>query len=267
MSISAKNLSVTTNGRKILDNLSFYCRAGEITAIIGENGAGKSTLINCLSGVSRFDGSISLNKHPIESLSLSKLAEYRAVLPQHSSLNFPFSVHEVVRLAMSLACLSHEGQESIIAECLELTDATQFSQRDYLQLSGGEKQRVQLARVLAQLRAHKHDEDRFLFLDEPTSALDLKHQYSTLKMLRKLCKKDTPDNIGALVIVHDLNLASFYCDKILLLDSGKLIAHDTPENIFRHKIIEQSFGIDVIINNHPNINKPYLIPRLPSTQT
>ncbi|MFQ3244227.1 MAG: iron complex transport system ATP-binding protein [Arenicella sp.] len=267
MSIQATKLSVTINGRKILDDLNFTCRASEITAIVGENGAGKSTLLNCLAGVSKFAGELTLNQYPIESLSLATLAKYRAVLPQSSSLNFPFSVHEVVRLAMSLGCLSQTEQEKIIADSLALVDATQFIDRDYLHLSGGEKQRVQLARVLAQLHAHDHHQNRFLFLDEPTSALDLKHQYSTLKMLRELCtpnnaRIDPARNIGALVIVHDLNLASFYCDKILLLDGGRLIAHDTPEKIFQHHIIKKSFGIDVIVASHPDSNKPYLIPRL-----
>ncbi|MBL4673306.1 MAG: heme ABC transporter ATP-binding protein [Arenicella sp.] len=267
MSIQATNLCVTINGRKILDDLSFACRAGEITAIVGENGAGKSTLLNCLAGVSEFTGEITLNKYPIESLSLATLAKYRAVLPQNSSLNFPFSVDEVVRLAMSLGCLSQAEQEQIIVDSLALVDATQFIDRNYLHLSGGEKQRVQLARVLAQLRAHDHQENRFVFLDEPTSALDLKHQHSTLKMLRELCAPNSErghrsKNLGALVIVHDLNLASFYCDKILLLDGGRLIAHDTPEKILQHHIIKKSFGIDVIVGSHPDSNKPYLIPRL-----
>lgn len=266
MSIHVDNLSVTINGRKILVDLNFTCRPGEITAIVGENGAGKSTLMNCLAGVAEFVGEVTINSHPIRSLSLAKLAQYRAVLPQHSSLNFPFSVYEVVRLAMSLGCLSQEDQELIIADCLALVDATQFIDRDYLHLSGGEKQRVQLARVLAQLRAHAHRENRFLFLDEPTSALDLKHQYSTLKMLRELCTNNnshsSASNIGALVIVHDLNLASFYCDKILLLDGGRLIAHDAPKQIFQHDIIKKSFGIDVFIDHHPDTYKPYLIPRL-----
>ena len=267
MSISANNLSVTKNDRKILVDLNFTCRPGEITAIVGENGAGKSTLMNCLAGVAEFAGEVTINNHPIRSLSLAKLAQYRAVLPQQSSLNFPFSVYEVVRLAMSLGCLSQKDQELIIADSLALVDATQFIDRDYLHLSGGEKQRVQLARVLAQLRAHNHQENRFLFLDEPTSALDLKHQYSTLKMLRKLCtnnseRENSASNIGALVIVHDLNLASFYCDKILLLDGGRLIAHDAPEQIFQHNIIKRSFGIDVFIDHHPDTYKPYLIPRL-----
>jgi iron complex transport system ATP-binding protein len=217
--------------------------------------------------VAEFSGEVTINSHPIRSLSLAKLAQYRAVLPQNSSLNFPFSVHEVVRLAMSLGCLSQKEQEFIIADCLALVDAIQFIERDYLHLSGGEKQRVQLARVLAQLRAYSHQENRFLFLDEPTSALDLKHQYSTLKMLRELCtnnseRDDSASNIGVLVIVHDLNLASFYCDKILLLDGGRLIAHDASKKIFQRDIIKKSFGIDVFIESHPDTYKPYLIPKL-----
>lgn len=262
MSIDAKHLSVTIDGTKILDNLNFSCHPGQITAIAGENGAGKSTLINCLAGVCKLEGELTLNEQPIERLNLAELAQYRAVLPQQSNLNFPFSVDEVVRLAMSLTAISHEQQEAIITKCLEQVDASHFRRRNYLHLSGGEKQRVQLARVLAQLYAHNHSQSRFLFLDEPTSALDLKHQYATLKMLRELCTNNTIGDIGILVIVHDLNLASFYCDKIMLLDGGSLVAHDTPENVLQNDIIKNSFGIDVLIESHPNIGKPYLMPRV-----
>ena len=263
MSINVEGLSFAINNKKILDDLSFTLKAGEITAVVGENGAGKSSLFNCLSGVSKFNGVINLNGKPVKSMGLAELAKYRAVLPQNSNLSFPFSVNEVVRLAMSLGSLGFEEQEEIIVECLSLLDAEQFIDRNYTSLSGGEKQRVQIARVLAQLRAHKHQEDQFLFLDEPTSALDLKHQYATLKMLNKLSSSNGEfRNIGVVVIVHDLNLASLYCDKILVIEGGRLIKHDTPEQVLSTELISSTFNIDVLIDQHPNISKPYVIPRL-----
>jgi len=263
MSINVAKLSYSIGDKKILNDLSFTLNAGEITAVIGENGAGKSSLFNCLAGVSKFDGLISLNGQAVDRMSLAELAKYRAVLPQNSNLSFPFSVDEVVRLAMSLGSLSHQEQEAIIVECLSLLDAVQFIDRNYTSLSGGEKQRVQIARVLAQLCAHKHQGDQFLFLDEPTSALDLKHQYATLKMLNELSNIDSQARkIGVIVIVHDLNLASLYCDKVLLIDDGRLIKHDTPECVLNTSLIKSTFDIDVIIDQHPNIPKPYVIPRL-----
>lgn len=262
MSICVSNLSVKVANKRILNDLSFECHAGEITAIIGENGAGKSTLINCLAGTSKFEGHVKINGHPIQELSLSSLAQQRAVLPQNTSMNFPLNVGEVVRLALSLSKTSVEAQNHIIHHCLKMVDAEKFISRNYLHLSGGEKQRVQIARVLAQLHAHKIDGKQFLFLDEPTSALDLKHQYATLRLLQELCLKKEPNDIGVLLIVHDLNLASLYCDKILLLKNGSLIAHDVPQKVLSTNTVTNTFDIDVSIQVHPDIDKPYLIPRL-----
>lgn len=262
MSLQAKNLSVTLGKRSILTNLDFTCRSGEITAIVGENGAGKSTLMNCLSGKLSFDGEVYLNGKSVKTMPIAEQAQTRAVLPQNSSLNFPLDVREIVRLALSLSSLGSEDQEQIIFDSLVLADAVQFIDRGYLNLSGGEKQRVQIARVLAQLRAYDQPGSRFLLLDEPTSALDLKHQYATLKMLRKLCNSASVRNIGALIILHDLNLASMYCDKVLLLKDGKLIKHDTPAVVFEGSRISDAFGIDVYIGAHPDTTQPYLIPRI-----
>lgn len=262
MSIRAENLSVRFGDKTILDSLNFINRSGEITAIVGENGAGKSTLLNCLSGKIKFDGDIYLNGHSLKDISIAKQAQYRAVLPQHSTLNFPLDVREIVRLALSLSALSHSEQEDIILHSLALVDAIEFIDRDYLKLSGGEKQRVQIARVLTQLQAYQHEESRFLLLDEPTSALDLKHQYTTLKMLRTLCCTTAARDLGALIILHDLNLASLYCDKVLLLKDGKLIKHDTPSAVFECNRINDSFGIDVHIDTHPDTDQPYLVPRI-----
>jgi iron complex transport system ATP-binding protein len=262
MSLRAENLTVRLGDRKILNEVSFICKSGEITAIVGENGAGKSTLMNCLSGILNFEGDIHLNGRSVKGMSIAQQAQYRAVLPQHSTLNFPLDVREIVRLALSLSTLSNDDQEAIIHDSLVLVDGLQFIDRGYLNLSGGEKQRVQIARVLAQLRAYDHEESRFLLLDEPTSALDLKHQYATLKMLRELCCLTSARDLGALVILHDLNLASLYCDKVLLLKDGKLIKHDTPTVVFEGHRINDTFGVDVFIGTHPDTNQPYLIPRI-----
>lgn len=261
MSYEAKNLSVRIGDKTILDDLNFHFKAGEINAIIGENGAGKSTLLNCLAGVSDFDGELRFNQRPIHSYGIAELAKYRAVLPQQSSLNFPFSVKEVVRLSMTLGKHATQTQDQIIEQCLMQVDALEFIERNYLFLSGGEKQRIQLARILAQLHAYSEPGKRFLLLDEPTSALDLKHQYATLSMLRKICGEGKFD-LGVIVIIHDLNLASFYCDKILLLKHGKLVAHDTPDAVFNTQMVKQTFDIDVYIDTHPDTVNPFIIPKL-----
>ncbi len=262
MSLLAENVSVKIGSQVILDDLSFECQPGEITAVVGKNGAGKSTLMNCLSGISNYEGEILLNGEPLVTMAITEQAKYRAVLPQQSTLNFPLDVREVVRLALSLSKLNHAAQEAIIKHSLSLVGALSFIDRGYLSLSGGEKQRVQVARVLAQLRAYEHDCNRFLLLDEPTSALDLKHQYATLTMLRELCKNTHGSGLGVIIILHDLNLASLYCDKVLLLNDGKLVRHDTPSHVFEPARINQAFGIDVLIHGHPDTDSPYLMPRL-----
>ncbi|MEM7360863.1 MAG: heme ABC transporter ATP-binding protein [Pseudomonadota bacterium] len=264
MSLHVENLSVALSGTTILDDLSFRCEQGEFIAIVGENGAGKSTLMNCLAGALAFDGKITLHDRELHELSLATLAEYRAVLPQHSTLNFPLNVEEVVRLALSLSTLANAQQDTIIKQCLTMVDADQFAKRDYLSLSGGEKQRVQLARVLAQLKAYDKPEGQYLFLDEPTSALDLKHQYATLQMLRELCDQSLLGNLSVIVILHDLNITALYCDKVVLLNNGKLLAYDSPERVFQAETINQAFGVDVHIARHPDTNTPYLIPRVQS---
>ena len=158
--------------------------------------------------------------------------------------------------------MNTEDQDAIIFDSLSLVDAVQFIDRPYLKLSGGEKQRIQLARVLAQLRAYGHEESRFLLLDEPTSALDLKHQYATLRMLRELCSGSSARDIGVVVILHDLNLASLFCDKVLLLKGGKLVKHDVPNMVFDGSSIHETFGIDVFIDSHPESQQPFVIPRI-----
>jgi len=262
MTLSAQGLSVNLGERTILHGLDFVCRPGEITAIVGENGAGKSTLMNCLSGGLSFDGEVYLNSRSLKRISLSEQAKYRAVLPQHSTLNFPLDVREIVRLALSLGTLSDREQDTIICKSLAQVDAAQLINRSYLKLSGGEKQRVQIARVLAQLSAYKHNESQFLLLDEPTSALDLKHQYTVLKMIQSLCYSGRGSGVGALIILHDLNLASLYCDKVLLLKGGELIKHDTPRAVFSRDRVSDTFGIEVFVDAHPETKQPYLVPKV-----
>ncbi|RBP48917.1 heme ABC transporter ATP-binding protein [Arenicella xantha] len=262
MSIRVENLLVRLRNKVVLDTLNFSCQPGEINAIVGENGAGKSTLMNCLSGSLKYSGNVYINAHSLRDMSVKQQAKCRAVLPQNSTLNFPLDVREIVRLALSLTSISDDDQERIIRECLDLVDALPFIDRDYLSLSGGEKQRVQIARVICQLSAYSTQGSRFLLLDEPTSALDLKHQYSTLKMLRKLCGIGLGRNIGVLVILHDLNLASLYCDKVLLLKAGKLIKHDVPNAVFEERRIARTFGVEVSIGAHPDTQQPFMVPRL-----
>ncbi len=254
MSIVAKNISVNIGQKFLLDNVSVTLNAGEVIGVVGENGAGKTTLINCLSGVHSHHQNISINNKNISQLDHRSLAKTRAVLTQSFELTFPFSVQEVVRLGLSLRNISQTQQYAIVKQCLGKVNAWHLRERNYTTLSGGEKQRVQLARVLAQI-TYDNDEEKFLFLDEPTSALDLKHQYQTLRMLKALSQK----NIGIFIILHDINLAAMYCDRILLLQQGRLLKVGTPTQVLTQQTIKQGFGIDVHILNHPTQNSPIMV--------
>ena len=254
MSIVIKNLSVSVSRKRLLENISFEFKAGEMIAVVGENGAGKTTLMNCLTGASDSQNSVTMNGAPVESYSLTELASLRAVLTQSNDLSFPFSVLEVVRLGLSLSCQSQAQQLSVVTQCLRMVDGLHLKDRDYTTLSGGEKQRVQLARVLAQISLDS-ELPRYLFLDEPTSALDMKHQFDTLKMLRSLRQL----NIGVLIILHDVNLAAMYCDRILLLQQGRLLKFGTPVEVLNGHNIKQGFGVDVHILNHPTSRSPIMI--------
>ncbi|MRX27583.1 heme ABC transporter ATP-binding protein [Kangiella sp. HZ709] len=254
MTIKVDNLSIVKSEKTLLSKINFEIGAPELIGIIGENGAGKSTLMHCLSGLEASKQKISLNGRTLESYGNQELSKLRAVLPQNNDLIFSFQAREVVRLGLSLSSLSIEQQNEVVNDCLEEVDADTFAQNNYLYLSGGEKQRIQLARVLAQLYSSK-EENKYLLLDEPTSALDLKHQVSVLKLLKKLSKK----RIGVFIIIHDLNLASLFCDKILLLKQGTLVSFDTPKNIFKPELISKTFETDVLIMQHPQTSSPLMV--------
>lgn len=257
MSLDVTNLAINKSGRSLLSNISFSVEAGELIGIIGENGAGKSTLLNAMSGLEPSNQAIEINNIKLEDFTLKQLSENRAVLPQNNELTFPFLAKEVVRLGLSLTSLSIKQQELIVQKCLHEVDAIHLSDKNYLLLSGGEKQRVQLARVLAQLYA-SHVPERFLLLDEPTSALDLKHKFRIFKQLKNL----TQEGVGGVVIIHDLNLASIFCDKLLLLSDGKLVAFDEPNRVLKQKLIKQYFDASVLIMPHPQSSSPLIVSQL-----
>lgn len=254
MSLKVSNLSIVKSGKSLLENINFEANKQELIGIIGENGAGKSTLLHCLSGLEPSNQQVSINNRWIEDYPATELSQIRAALPQSNELGFPFEAKEVIRLGLSLSSLSLKQQESIIDKCLSEVDAHSFSHKNYLYLSGGEKQRIQLARVLAQLYSSS-SQQKYLLLDEPTSALDLKHQFSILKLLKKMTK----NNIGIFIIIHDLNLASLFCDKILLLKNGKLVSFDKPEKIIKQPMISKTFETDVLIMQHPQTDSPMMV--------
>ncbi len=256
--IEAREISVEIQSKKLLDAVSLEIRAGEILAVVGQNGAGKSTLRKVLCGdLLPTQGAVSMNGKLLADWSLNERAKSRAVLPQDSSLSFPFTVLEVVLMgrAPHVEAAESETDYRIARDALREVDALDLQERIYPTLSGGERQRVHLARVLAQVWEASNDKNRYLLLDEPTSNLDLTHQHATLKTARKFAGAGA----AILIILHDLNLAAQYADKILILKHGTVRAFGTPETVFTAETIRETFDVAVSVIKHPFFDCPLII--------
>lgn len=255
-SLRAENATVVRNGHVLLDSVSCEIRTGEILVVLGPNGSGKSTLVRLLAGESPPDhGMIKLDGQPIDSYSSEQLALRRAVLPQSSPLAFPFAVEEVVMMgrAPHVHGIEMEYDIEIVKQAMRRTDVADLIGRNYLTLSGGEKQRVHLARVMTQL-AH-NDGPRFLLLDEPVSSLDMEHQHACMKIARELSSQ----GVGVMAVLHDLNLAAMYADQILILSHGTVAGQGTPTGLLTETMIRKVFAQPVIVMPHPHRDCPLII--------
>jgi iron complex transport system ATP-binding protein len=245
---------VSDRKHMLIDSVSFDLKAGEILAIIGPNGAGKSTLIRALAGDIEHTGETIITgfaKTPIER------ARQLAVLPQLSLLNFPYRVSEVVNLSRIPHRSGWARDQEVVDEALSLMDINFLKDRLYTQLSGGEKQRVQLARALAQIwdagdAAHG---TRILLLDEPTTALDLGHQRDLMLAVQKFAKQ----GVAVVMVLHDINLAARYADTMLALLCSQQIAYGSVEQVVTVDNISRLFGIQTEIVKHPKTGTPVVI--------
>ncbi|WP_291969258.1 heme ABC transporter ATP-binding protein [Candidatus Symbiopectobacterium sp.] len=255
--LMAQHLHYQVAGRTLIDYVSLDINCGEVVAIIGPNGAGKSTLLRLLTGYLAADsGECQLAGKALADWQPDALAQTRAVMRQHGALNFQFSVRDVV--AMGRAPYRHDrAGDSVVDHVMALTECTALAQQDYRHLSGGEQQRVQLARVLAQLW-HPTPTPCWLFLDEPTSALDLYHQQHLLRLLKQLTQQQP---LAVCCILHDLNLAALYADRISLLHQGKLVAQGTPQAVLQSETLTQWYQADVLVHPHPDDATPQVFLR------
>jgi len=254
--MSARGISLHLSGFDLLRNISLEVEAGKVTTIVGPNGAGKSSLLKVLTGeMPPTAGDVHLNSRLLNQWSLLEKAQMLAVLPQHTLLNFSFTADEVVGLGRIPHQTGSAKDVEIVAEALELVDASYLQRRFYTQMSGGEKQRVQLARVLAQIWQPSCLGEQFLVLDEPTSAFDLSHQKLTLDIVRQLAQK----GVGVVMVVHDLNLAARCADNIVVIDGGVIAAQGSPEVVLTETLIDKVFGVKSIISEHPITKRPLVI--------
>lgn len=256
MTMFADNISLHLSGFDLLRNISLEVKAGAVTAIVGPNGAGKSSLLKVLTGeIAATRGDVYLNQRHLSHWPLLDRAQMLAVLPQHTLLNFPFTADEVVGLGRIPHQTGVTKDNEIVAQALDLVDASYLQKRFYTQMSGGEKQRVQLARVLAQIWQPSDQGEQFLVLDEPTSAFDLSHQQLTLDIVRQLAER----GVGVLMVVHDLNLAARCADNLVVFDGGVIAAQGKPKDILSEQLIDKVFGVKSIISQHPVTKRPLLI--------
>lgn len=252
--LEVHNVAVQVGGRFLLEGIHFTLRPGEVVSVLGPNGAGKSTLMKVISGERKpTTGEVLLNGR--DDWPLNHQALMLGVLPQSSSLSFPFTAEEVVLLGR-IPCTSHHEENLMITrEALKKVDGLHLKDRHYTTLSGGERQRVHMARVLAQIWDESPYGQRYLLLDEPTSALDPAHQQLTLKMARQ----EADQGIGVMVIMHDLNLAARYSDRIVILKNGGMAAEGTPHEVLTPETIRQVFDIEVSVSDHPAYHCPLVV--------
>ena len=248
-------LSVSYGPRRVLSDLSLEVASGQMLALIGPNGAGKSTLLRAVSGVipaqsgrARVDGSDLLHLSPIQR------ARLLAVVPQAVSLPPAFSAWETVLLGRT-PYLNFLGQvsardEEIARQAMTRVEALDLAERRIGELSGGEQQRILLARALAQSTP-------VLLLDEPTSNLDLHYQVSFMETLGNLARQA---NLAVLVAMHDLNLAARYCDRVALLVEGQIIASGTPRQVLTPELISAAYHLPVQVIAHPFADTPLVVP-------
>lgn len=247
--LSSHHLSITWQHQPILSDLNLNFSPGKLTVLLGPNGAGKTTLLKSLSGdLAEALPHVSLDGQLLTTFTPSALATRRAVMPQSVQLDFPFRVSEVVEMGLIQQVPASQRQRKVL-EALGWFDMTELAQRNYLTLSGGEQQRVQLARVFAQIGFQSNSVSRYLLLDECTAHLDLAHQHQVFKLLKDWVVQR---NVGAIMVLHDLNLAAQYADEVILLNHGSLVCQGTAQNVLTKQRLREVYHVDVELQQMPN---------------
>jgi iron complex transport system ATP-binding protein len=249
----AEGLHVRLGAREVLCGVDVSARAGEVLALVGPNGAGKSTLLGALAADLRPSaGVVRVHGRPAAQWSAPELALRRAVLPQSATLSFPFTVDEVVRMGRAPWAGQSDAadDDAAVADAMAATEVAPFADRPFSALSGGERARVALARVLAQ-RAP------LLLLDEPTAALDLRHQ----ELVLRVCRERAHAGDAVVVVLHDLGLAAAYAHRVVILCAGRAVADGPPAGIFTDELLSDVYKQPVEVFPHPRTGEVLVAPR------
>ncbi len=253
-----EQVSVSAGKTRIVQDLSFHAKAGEVLAIIGPSGSGKTTLMKAMTGELPNYGGITLAGLEVGGLSPEVLAAMRGVLPQASQISFPLNVAEVVGLGLTSSRRERTFRARRIAEALAKVGLSGFEGRSYQELSGGEQQRVQLARVLCQVWDPLPQEGlpHWLFLDEPVSSLDIKHQVQIMQLAADYAKRGG----GVVAVMHDLNLTAAFADRVLVMQGGRRLAFGARDEVMQAELLSKAYDFPLEILTGPGGGRPVIVP-------
>lgn len=256
--LSARNIHYQAGGNPILQGIGINFEPGKLQVILGPNGSGKSSFLKiCAGEITRYDGEVQYGTLNLREIAPAQLARNRAVMSQQTELPFPLRVEEVVMMGR-YPHFQYEPalqDEKICREVMQQLRLPDYAHRNYMTLSGGEKQRVQFARVLAQIWEPAPNEHRYLFLDEPLNSLDIQYQHEFLRLTRNLV---TP-NTTVIAVLHDINLSIQYADQLFFIREGKLAAAGAPREIISRELLARVFEVDTAILQHPQTGRPLVI--------
>ncbi|KZZ30460.1 iron ABC transporter [Sulfitobacter sp. HI0082] len=259
MSLIAENIEVSYGSRIALRRVSLEAQPGEITAIVGPNGSGKSTLLGAITSTLPYSGTVRLNGRDIATLKPWELAAQRAVLPQASTLAFTFTVLEVVRLGLQSGIAG--ARDDVPMRALARVGLSHYADRSFHELSGGEAQRVMLARVLAQVWLPVAEgQPRWLLLDEPVSSLDIAHQLQVMEIAQDFARAGG----GVIAVMHDLNLTALFADQVVMLSNGTRLACGAPGAVLTDQTLSAAYGCSLRVSTPPPTGVPYILPHAAS---
>lgn len=258
--ISVHNISIRKGQKSIIDEVSLQIPPGQFTAVLGMNGAGKSTLMKAINHQEKvMQGYIEWDGTDLSLIDPKTLSYQRAVLSQNFSPGFPMKVMNLVEMGSYpfQDRISPDEKMKLVFNALEEVGMSDYADRDFSSLSGGEQKRILLAKCLVQLKNDTAENlSRYLFLDEPTSSIDIHHSFKILELVKSWTVQK---NLGVFAILHDLNLASQFADNIIILKAGRVVQHGQPEFVFTPDHLEQSLEIKSIIKQHPVFGCPHII--------
>jgi iron complex transport system ATP-binding protein len=257
MRLTVDKLSFSFGEKRVLNDISLEIPDGEFFGLMGPNGSGKTTLLRCVTNFLQPKGdSVKIDGKSLNGFSAMELARTFAVVPQSSATDFTFTAYDIVMMGRMPHIESRfsgatRADASVVKKAMERTDTWRFASRPFFGLSGGERQRVIVARAIAQ-------QPKALLLDEPTVYLDINGQFEVMDLIKKLNKSE---GISVIAVLHDVNLAARYCDRIALLSHGRLEAIGPPKDVLTPETIQSVYGVDVVVRKDPFTDAVYVMPR------